>query len=396
MNMAHSNPRETVPDGDFSPVDNELPLRIFRRLHLIPAKGIGAFRRAVFFALLTWLPIAVWAFVAGRVVSADAGEPLLHHFGVHIRCLLAIPLFILAEASLHHAAQRIVGQFRSSGVVSPELRVPFDATIEGVRGLRDASLPWIFVAGVAIAWTVIEQPAVRDDSMSWAVDAGGGLAFGGLWFVYVVRPIFLALLLGWIWRVLLVTSWFWKVGRLGLSLVPTHADRTGGLAFVEKVPGAFAMVTFAVSAVIASRWAHEIEFHDATLQSYKLVAIAFVVLWTLLALLPLLALAPALIGARARAILAYSALVGAQGRLVHRRWIQRETVPDEPLLDAPEIGPVADANAMFEAVKRMRSVPIGKGAVMKVLVPLALPLIVVAALQIPLKELLLKLVKTLI
>ena len=222
-----------------------------------------------------------------------------------MRCLLAIPLFILAEASLHKAAQHILGQFRSSGVVSPELRDRFDATIAGVRRLRDASLPWVFVFGAAIAWSVIDQPAVRDDTMSWAVGADGSLGFGGLWFSYVVRPIYLALL-------------------------------------------------------------------------------------------PLLALAPALVAARIRAIPAYSALVGEQGRFVHRRWIQGEMIPDNPLLDAPEIGPVADANAMYEAVKKMRSVPIGKGAIIKVLLPIALPFIVVAALQIPLKDLLLKLAKALV
>ena len=285
---------------------------------------------------------------------------------------------------------------RLSGVVSPELRDRFDATIAGVRRLRDASLPWVCVFGAAIAWSVVDQPAVRDDTMSWAVGADGSLGFGGLWFSYVVRPIFLALVLSWVWRILLVAWWFWKVGKLGLALVPTHPDRTGGIAFVEKVPGAFAMVTFAMSAMIASRWAHEIQYHDATLQSFKLPAATFVVLWTLLALLPLLALAPALIAARARAIPAYSALVGAQGRLVHRRWIQRETVADAPLLDAPEIGPVADANAMYDAVKKMRVVPIGKGAVMKVLLPIASLFIVVAALQIPLKDLLLKLARALV
>jgi hypothetical protein len=385
-----------MAETEFSPVDNELPLRCFRRLHLVPAEGLGTFRRAVFFALFTWVPVAAWALLAGRFVSADTGEPLLRHFGVHVRCLLAIPLFILAEASLDRAGRKTLAQFRASGVVTPTLRKRFDATLAGIRRLRDASLPWIFVAGAAIGWSVVDQPATHDDAMSWALGADGSLSFGGIWFAYVVRPIFLALLLGWLWRMLLVAWWFWQVGRLGLALVPTHPDRTGGIAFVEKVPGAFALVTFAVTAVIASRWAHEIEFHAATLQSFKLPGALFVILWTLLALLPLIVLAPALVAVRARAIPAYAALVGEQGRLVHRRWILRESVPDTPLLDAPEIGPVADANAMYDAVKAMRGVPIGKGAVMKVLVPIALPFIVVAALQVPLKELLLKLAKSLI
>ena len=57
---------------------------------------------------------------------------------------------------------------------------------------------------------------------------------------------------------------------------------------------------------------------------------------------------------------------------------------------------VADAAVMYDAVKRMRVVPIGKGALVKILVPIVLPMIVVAALQIPLKQLLLTVVKALV
>jgi hypothetical protein len=384
------------PDSDFSPIENEPPLRWLRRLRLAPQDGLGAGRRAVFFALLTWLPIVVWAAATGHLWNDTGAERLLQHYGVHVRCLLAIPLLILAEAAMHGAAKRMASQFVSSGIVGPEQRIGFDGATGGVRRLRDGSLLWVFMFGAAIAWSVADQPAQHDDAMAWAVGADGALGFGGWWFAYVVRPIFLALVMGWFWRMLLVAYWFWRVGRLELSLVPTHPDRTGGLAFVEKLPGAFAMVAFALSAVIASRWAHEIVHHGATLESFKLTAGAFVILWALFVLLPLLALAPALMAARGRAIPAYSALVGEQGRLVHRRWILREPVDDNPILDAPEIGPVADAAAMYDAVKRMRVVPIGKAAIVKILVPIALPMIVVAALQIPLKSLVLTLLKTLL
>ena len=58
-------------------------------------------------------------------------------------------------------------------------------------------------------------------------------------------------------------------------------------------------------------------------------------------LLPLLMLAPALLAAKRQARLAYAALVGEHGRMVHRRWILREPVADPTLLEAAEIGPVA-------------------------------------------------------
>ncbi len=396
MNDTRVAAAPALPDGEFSPVDNELPLRWFRRLHLVPEGGLGAGRRAVILALFTWLPIAAWALFTGRMLRAETREPLLQHFGVHVRCLLAIPLLVLAEAALHRAARPLAAQFIASGIVGPEQRAGFARAIRQVRRLRDSSLPWVFVLGAALAWSLADHPAVHDDAMAWALAADGTLGFGGAWFAYVARPIFLALVLGWLWRMLLVAYWFWRVGRLGLSLVPTHPDRTGGMAFVEKVPGAFALVTFALSAVIASRWAHEVAYHDATLRSFMQPALAFVVLWTLFALLPLLALVPALAGARGRAIPAYSALVGEQGRLVHRRWILQEPVGEPPLLDAPEIGPVADAASLYDAVKRMRMAPIGKGSIVRILVPIALPMLVVAVLQIPAKDLLLRVAKALV
>ena len=383
-------------DVVFSPVDNELPLRWFRRLHLVPPGGLGSIRRAVFFAAVSWLPIAAWAALHDKLLDFDSAESLARHYGVQVRCLVAVPLFIIAESTLHAVATRIAANFVTSGTVAPARQPAFERTLRQVRRLRDSSLPWIFVLGAIIAWMAIDRPSAHDDALVWAEQADGALGFGGWWFAYVSRPIFIALLLGWLWRILLITYWFWRISRLDLSLVPSHPDRDGGIGFVEKLPGAYAPVTIAVSAVIASRWAHDITAHGATLQSFKLPLVLFAVVWTLFAFLPLLALMPPMLATRSRAVPAYAALVGSQGRLVHRRWILGEPVGEAPILDAPEIGPVADASVLYEAVKRMRVVPIGKAAVAEVLLPLALPMLVIAAMQVPLAELFGKLVKTLL
>ena len=382
--------------GGFSPIDNELPLRWLRRLHLAPDDGLGAGRRALGLALLTWLPIAVWALATGRLGSPDdSGESLLRHYGVHARCLLVIPLLVLAEPMLHRAARAIAARLAASAATH-EARTAFDAAGRAVVRLRDATLPWVLLLGAAISWSLADDPQAHGDAMAWSLDGNGALGFGGAWFAYVVRPVFLALLLAWAWRILLLTLWLGRVARIDLELVPTHPDRAGGLGVIEKLPGAFALVTMALSATLASRWAHEILHHGASIASYRHAVIVFAVVWALLLLLPLLAFAPALSRTRKQALQAYSALVGRQGALVHRRWIEGGAVADNPLLDAPEIGPVADAAAMYEAVVKMRRVPIGKVSVIGILLPLALPLLVVAALQVPLKDLLLKLAKALV
>ena len=138
----------------FSPVENELPLRWYRRLKLVPANGLGTGRRAVFLALLTWLPIVIWAATVGRLLTSEVGEPLLQHFGIHVRCLLAIPLLILAESAMDKTARRLLPQFLASGVVGPEQRSAFEQVSVDLRRLRDASLPWALVLGVALGWSL--------------------------------------------------------------------------------------------------------------------------------------------------------------------------------------------------------------------------------------------------
>src|SRR5262249_53682064 len=138
--------------AEFSPVDDEPPLRWQRAVHLAPPGGLGVGRRALFFALLGWVPIATWALTRGRFLQATIGEPLLQHYGVQIRCLVAIPLLILGEATLHRAALRCASQFLTSGLVDDATRPAFEAALRDVRRWRDLTLPWLFVAGAALAW----------------------------------------------------------------------------------------------------------------------------------------------------------------------------------------------------------------------------------------------------
>ncbi len=374
--------------AEFSPVDNEPPIRLLRRMRVVPSDGLAAGRRALVAAAVTWLPIMAWAVATGRVPPPPGAESILFHFGVHVRCLLAIPLLIAGEATLHAILGRIGGRLVSAGLVPPDRRAAFDAGNAAIARLRDATLPWIVIAGVAIATVFLRRLDVADDSVAWALAPDGTLGFGGWWFVHVVRPIYLALSLAWLWRLGLVTLWFAKIARVGLSLVPTHPDRLGGMSVVQMMPAAFAPFTLAASSVLAAAFAHRILSHGAQVKDLGFEALTFAVVWSLLLLLPLLVLAPLLAKTRRVAIPAYGALVGEQGRLTHRRWIERQPVGDEPILFAPEIGPLADAFTMYQSVLAMQTVPIGKKTLAAVLAPIAVPFLLVTTLEIPLSQLL--------
>jgi hypothetical protein len=261
---------------------------------------------------------------------------------------------------------------------------------------RDASFPWLLAIGVALAWALVDRGVNRSDELSWAFESNGSLGFGGVWFAYVVRPIFVALLLAWLWRIALLVLMFTRLGQLDLSLVPSHPDRAGGLGFVERLPGALAPVTLAVSAVLASRWAHQMLYQGQSITAFKFTAATFAVIWSLCLVAPLVPLIPVMYTSRRVALATCAAMVAEQGRLVRRRWIEGTTETDAPLLEPTGVGVLADSAAMFNAVQSMRSVPIGRTAIAGILVPIAVPMLVVTALQVPIAKLVLGVVKALV
>jgi hypothetical protein len=121
--------------------------------------------------------------------------------------------------------------------------------------------------------------------------------------------------------------------------------------------------------------------------------ITFVALCAVIFALPLLAFRKPLKNLKKQSLLDYGALIGEHGRLVHRRWIEGREVGRPPVLEAPELGPVADTAAMYAAVRSMKSLPLGKGSVLTVALAAALPIVAVLALQLPVKALVLTLLK---
>jgi hypothetical protein len=203
-------------------------------------------------------------------------------------------------------------------------------------------------------------------------------------------------LLGWLWRVILLAVTLKGIAKLDLVIVPTHPDRAGGLGFVERFPAAFGIVAFESAMVIAGGWAHDVEFHGLDVHSLFPMMGAALMIALFVYLSPCLVLAGPLSRAKKQALLDYGALVARHGAAVRSKWILGAAKENDPLLFAPEIGPVADTLSLYEAVQRMRPIPLGKTAIRAIAVPVLIPFIGVLALQIPVKELLQGLMKGLL
>jgi hypothetical protein len=360
---------------------------------LVPARGLGVPRRAALFALLAWAPTAALALLAGDAF-AGGPESFMQHFGVHVRCLLAIPLLVAGEALAETRLPPAVRHFVDAGVVAPRDGAAFDDALAAAGRARDSAVAAAVLVVVAFLGLLRIGPAHDDVAWAWAPD--GRLLAAGWWYVVVARPLFAFLVGLWLWRLVVLGFLLLRVARLELALVPTHADAAAGLGFLGEVPVAFVPAVAATSSVIAAGIAHDVLHHGRHVQD----SLWLLGIWTALVVgacvVPLLAFTPRLAALRATALREYGALVARHGRLVDRRWIRGEQLPDDTLLHAPEIGPVADTIALYGAVEALRPVPLGVRAVVPLALAALVPMLPVVLLEVPLRQILLRLGRALL
>ena len=372
--------------------------RLQRKIGLIPENGLGIGRRAVFWSLLAWLPIALWAWQKGYLLPVDGGEPLLAHFGINARLLLAVPLFIVAEGMMHSTLTTLLPRLVSSGVVPPGQLDRLRSVLSDIARLRDSVLPWIAIFAALASFFLFSRPSEVPHELSWAKDQadGAGMGLGVWWYLYVGRTIFLTLLLAWLWRLALLFMLFKRIAGLELSMVPTHPDRCAGLGFMARIPVMFVPVVLGISSVFASGWAHQVVYHDVTIASLRIEIIAFVVVVPLVFLAPFISFLGLMLKTKKQGLLDYGDLIGRHGRLVRERWIDGKQVANDPILDAPELGPIADTAAPYELIGKIRPLPLTMGSLVPLLGAAVLPMVILAALDLPLKTVLKSVLKILV
>ena len=86
------------------------------------------------------------------------------------RCL------ILAQGLAHRTTTGLLPWFVRSGLIPEARQAQLREVVHGVQRLRNATLPWIAIAGLVIAWTALAPVATSADELSWAVEAHGGVA----------------------------------------------------------------------------------------------------------------------------------------------------------------------------------------------------------------------------
>lgn len=356
--------KSPVPaNPDFSLVLGGPLFQLFRRAHLAGDGLEMLWRRVIVLAGIAWIPLFLLSLASGQAFGDAVRIPFLLDLEAHVRFLVALPLLIAAELVVHRRLMPAVRQFVERRIVSDADLPKFQQAVDATLRLRNSV--WIEVGLISLVYAVgiqVWRSEVALDSASWYAvpDASGThLTPAGWWFVFVSVPIFQFVLLRWYFRFLLWFLFLFRVSRLGLNLIPTHADRTGGLGFLGTSTTAFAPVLIAQGAMLAGIIASQIFHAGHALPEFKVQIVGFLAFFVIITLIPVMVFAPALAEAKRSGLAKLGRLASRYSGGFEGKWLRADAPGERELLGSADIQSLSDLASAFSVVQEMRFVPFG-------------------------------------
>ena len=378
------------PAGRFSLVVGGPFHAVLRRLGLLGADQLPARRAAVGLALLAWLPPALLAAAQSLVDPRYSGWGFFADSTVYTRYLVAIWVMLATERYAEGRIALLTRQFREARLVSDNGLPAFRAALADADRRSSSALAEAVILGAALIWSsLVARYAVALAGSSWEGTAVAGevvLSWAGETARFVSNPLFLFLVLRWIWRFLVWTALLYRISRLPLQLTPLHPDRSAGLGFLTIYPSIFSGFIFALSCVVASSFLKELGLETHSSETVWFAIGGWLALSLVLLLGPLLVFVGPLHAVRERALLEYGRLAAQHHLAFHRKWIE-EPRSGADLMGSSDPSSASDLNASVQAVREMRVFPVDGPAVLQLVVAAGVPMLAVVATQIPLADL---------
>ena len=387
-----------------NPVEVQFPLfeegpfsRVQAHLRLTGIEQRQIRRRIIVAVLLTWVPLFVLAAVQGRALGPNWRQSMLLDAAMYARYLVAIPLLILATPMVRRKLRTIVCHFQAAGLVKEQDRQLFLANIAAVLRWRNSLLAALLILVLAIGKSVaVGIFSVSEMAESWRVVGTEGhrsLSLAGWWQVAVCDTLYDIMVLQLLYRLALLWRFYWKTSRLDLCLNAAHPDGAGGLAFLSMMLPAFRLPLFAISASAAGALANLMLYMSASFADFRIPVGAFAAGLVAITTGPLLFFNGQLRTTKGRASLASGALAGRQLKAFEEKWLGQSPAEAQEMLQAPDFSAVGDLTMTVKAIGKMNTLPFSWRQLAPLVVAALLPFVPVACIEVPVKEVLLRVLK---
>lgn len=354
-------------------------------------------RRVLALTAFAWLPLLLLAAIDGRLLPGKDYVPFLYDIEGHVRLLVVLPLLLAAELPVHQRLRSTIRQFVERNLVPAEERPKFEAAVATAMRLRNSVVLEALILLLAVTaghWLWRSQIAFEGSSW-YAVATGDGLelTLPGYWYAIVAIPLFQFVGFRWYMRLAIWAWLLWRISRLRLNLIPTHADRAAGLGFVGNSSYAFSLLLLAHGALLSGWIADRVLLDGSNALDFQVEAFVLVCCVVALIVAPLCVFAGPLAAAKRRGRGEYGRLVSSYTQAFDQKWIHGERPRDEPMLGSGDMQSLADLSTGYEIVQEMRLVPFGLKLVTQLGVITAVPLLPLAFTILPFRSMIMQAIK---
>lgn len=346
--------------------------------------------------LIAWLPLLILSAYDGQLLRSATGTSFLRDYSAHIRLLAALPLFLIAGRVAEARIRPTLQQFITRQLVPPASMERFKASVASAFRLGDSVLADLLVIALiyAVDLFVVRRTDYAAQAAAWYSNpssSGPVLTIGGFYYAYVSLPILQFIVLRWYYRLFIWGRFMRQTARLRLRLVPTHADRVGGLGFLIVGTQAFTFFAMAHGMLLTGWLATPVLVARTPLPEFKAEIVAVVVFVLLLTVSPLVSYLPVLARTKRRGIIEYGALATRYIREFDDKWVHGGANAEEPLIGSADIQSLADMGNSYGVIQDMRSLPITPQMVVGFGIATLLPVAPLLLTLMPLSEILKKL-----
>lgn len=339
-----------------------------------------------------WIPLIVLTALRG---GADL-RALLTDYRVYARVLIGIPLLLIAQGGMERRFQEMARYFLEANLIRASQLGRFGEIMKKAWRWRAAKWPFVVIIALVLLEAGYMLASGRLNAASWAGDATtGSITAAGYYSALVTHTIFLGLLGLILWKWLTWLRVLLDISKLDLQLDPTDGDLAAGLGFLGEIPKAFLPVLLAISAVIGASWRAQVLAGQVDPKSLVLPAGVLAVLAIGLFLAPLLLFTPKLLSCKRDGAMAYGTLRHLYSLKFRKKWVDGRRAHIDDLLGSGDLGALSGITSGFRNLEGMSVMPFRKETVLALIAALAIPLIPVATTEVPLKEVLKKLLEAL-
>lgn len=329
-----------------------------------------------------WIPLAILTATEGTLYSG-AHLPLLKDVATNARLLIALPMLIAIRNIIDIKTTAIIKYFTESLLDAEGRERMVTIILPRIRKLACSSLTELILILIVIGSVLgLLKSGVYSElqsgSTTWkyiGMAEGKIMSMAGKWAVFVSIPFFQFLLLQWLWRYTVWMILLFSFSRSRLKLLPTHADRAGGLGILILAQRTFNTVFIACSLVISSQLIVQISKHPENFKTVGMVTIGFIVFCLILLIVPLVFFAPKLVVTKQRGLLNLSNLAVELSSTFEKEWLN--TIPLEKRIEEQHVDPsmAFDYASMYDLLEQLRIIPVTIRDIISLAVMLFVPFI---------------------